>query len=346
MGDMVDPKDLVEHGYVLDLNRRWAHPLGLEVVLTRTIGGLRFAGFRDLRALPGGAFYGDAMPADALVKAVIIAAERGKRQAARRSQLGGRVERIEGEPPLLTYAAGLADPERDWGAVLDACGRYAVRLVEDLGLPREAATDAAELAVGDIVSALLGVASIDELGRVGFAPPPKPAVEYSAARAESLLNEIEDLQEEHGQLYAAQVEELRTIRAALSNSSDGGAKYCGRLEDLYGLAQPAMRFFQGDPEAVDRFNAQRSKLTAFVRSTLDARPEMVRLLDNAISPAEVKAPAAVLAEIEAEMAPLAEHVAAEREDIARRARELAVAEEKLGRMKRAVEGLRQVGGAV
>lgn len=344
MDDMISGRDLMEGGYVLDLNRRWAHPLGLEAVLKRTLGGWQFAGFRDLREVKGGPFYGATLPTDALPKAVRMHAERAKRAAARRAMLGALVEPVEGEPLTLTQVSGLADPERDWNAIFKVCGRYAVRLVEDLGLPAAAANEAAELAVGGVVSALLGVLSLDERGRAGFGPAPKQDGPADAERVRALLDEIEDLQEEHGQLYADAQAEVAALRV-LAERGEVTPEQAKRLEEIYGLAQPAMRFFQGDPAAVDAFNARRPKLDRFVSEVLGARSELVRLLDGGITAAEVSDPAAALAELEEEIAPLAESVAAEREDLARRARELAVQDDKLTRMQRAADALRTVGSA-
>lgn len=344
MDDVLRGEVLVEEGYILDLNRRWAHPLGLEAVLTRTLTGVRFSGLRDLRSLPGGHFYGETLPPDALPKAVRIHAERAKRSAARRKMLGAPVERIEGEPPTLAALSGLADPERDWTAVLEAAGRYAVHMVERLGLPAAAANEAAELAVTRVVSALLSVASVDELGRIGFGPLPASTEPPDAARVAALLDEIEDLQEEHGQLYADVQAEVAALRD-LASRGELKREQIGRLETIYGLAQPGMRFFQGDPAAVDQFNARRPQIDRFVSRVLGARSDLVRLLDGGIAPHEVSDPAAALAELVEEIEPLAESVAAEREDIATRARELAVREEKLTRMQRAAEGLRALGDA-
>jgi len=327
----IDPRALVGEGYLAALNLEWAHPLGLEF-LARGDG----VDVHDLRHLPGGTFYGEgAQPLDMPRKLAHVAAEREKRAAWRREHLGGVVEPVPDAAPGLRPVEGFGDPAGDWQRVTEMCAHAAAEWV--------GGADAAD-AMLDLTRAILARLRIDRGGRIHVADAPArqdaPGGFEPGPRARYLLVAIGDLQAAFGQLYPEEVGEVAAVQKAAEADEDAPAAHLARLEVLYGLAQPGMRFFRGDKAASIAFEAARPALQRRVREVLNARADIVRLIDGDMAVEDVADPAGVLAEVEARVAPLAGEVAAQREDIAEASRELAVDESRLVKWSRVRDLLR------
>jgi len=130
----VIPDDFIRAGYLLDLNRRWAHPLGFEVVLARRVevGELQI---RDYRRESREPVLGSALRPDAAEALRGLDSLRIRRAVARRDRLGSVLEPIPGRDPAEDGIAilGLADSEGAWAWVLRLIGDLAAEALETLG---------------------------------------------------------------------------------------------------------------------------------------------------------------------------------------------------------------------
>lgn len=129
------PDDFVGRGYLLHLNRTWAHPLGFEVAVSR--GGQVL--LRDWRLEPREPVYGDAMPADAAAKLDRIDALWADRAAVRRDRLGSVLEPVPGR-----------EPSADCSAVIELADGGAPAAVRgEIGAGVAEAIETLELALGE-----------------------------------------------------------------------------------------------------------------------------------------------------------------------------------------------------
>ena len=70
-----------------------------------------------------------------------------------------------------------------------------------------------------------------------------------------------------------------------------------RLEMLYSLAQPGMRFFRGDPAAQDSWDEIRDRVSGEIKRYLANRPETDRMLQGDLAPSDLDNPEAVADEL-------------------------------------------------
>ncbi len=342
----MDPRELATEGYLAALNLEWAHGLGLEVVARMLPDRSVRIEVRDHRSLPGGLFFGEDKPERLAEKLAHVAAERTKRAAWRREHLGGVVEPVEGADPGLRPVEGFVDPGADWMRVTEAVAHIAANaheavLAGDPNVSEWRAEKVIAQAVLDGLTALLARLRIDRGGRIHVAEAPHddaPERFDAQARARWLVVAIEDMQAASVQLYADEAAEVASMRAAIDAEQPLQPEACARLETLYGLAQPGMRFFRGDKAAIAAFDAARPALQRRVREVLDARDDLVRLLEGDMPVDAVRDPAGVLAEVEARLAPLTAEVHSQRDEIAAASRELAVDEARVSQLER-VRGL-------
>jgi len=133
MNRFLDLDLFVREGYLIDLNRFWAHPLGLSIELGqhKETGEIKVTGFVDLRYQPGGAWYGERMPQGATEKAKIIAERRKEIQLRRMARHGSAVEQIPGTDDSIVVEA-LADPEGAHEAIAAIAGECVVDAIEAL----------------------------------------------------------------------------------------------------------------------------------------------------------------------------------------------------------------------
>lgn len=321
--------ELLERGYLLDLNLRWAHPLGLSFETTLLGGRPHTLVVRDRRREPGGATF-DVAPPEAARKLAAVEAERQVRAEARLERLGSALQALDGvdvghlavaDVPAEA-AAALRTLARDFGAELalavatemqtddadaDACAAFVAWI----------AGQAAVLASQHLVAPLVGRLRLDPYGRLLLADDRGPGDTAEdctdrSARVAFLLSEIGRLQQDFGQLYPEEVEEVRTLGVRASEAlvtDDLGAAH-RRLEVLFGFAQPGMRFFRGDKDARAAYLARAEQLRAEAEALFRERSEVEAFIAGDMAAEDLADAAAARLEIDARLNPARERIAA------------------------------------
>ncbi len=346
----MDPRELATEGYLAALNLEWAHPLGLEVLARPMADRSVRLEVRDHRSLPGGLLFGESRPERLAEKLAHVAAEREKRAAWRREHLGGVIEQVPGVDPDPQPVEGFVDPGADWQRVTEAVARIAADAHEAVMATDVDATEGSRAeqilarVILDGVTALLTRLRIDRGRRAMVAEGPAEAAPSRfdwLHRARWLIGAIGELQAASGQLYPDEAAEVERIAADVHAADAVTPEAFARLEVLYGMAQPGMRFFRGDRDAIDAFDRVRPALQKRVREVLDARGEFVRLVEGDMAASDVRDPEGVLAEVEARLEPLATEVRAQREEIAAASRDLGVDEARVAKLERVRDLLRE-----
>lgn len=315
------PDDFVRGGYLLDLNRRWAHPLGLEFVLRPT--GIEIADYRQERGEP--VFDGRLRP-DAAEALANVDEARKRRAILRRERLGSVLQGIPGRDDLkdALLVLGLADPEAAYAWAQKAAAELTSEEIERAGetghdaqmrdvlvslfsglLIRFFGLTLRSLAVtpdGDALFAPEAVAQAtedDEKRQVQadlyrrIRALGRQVLEGQEAGDAPVLRQLKDLGVGGGvslaaELYPAEVEELRRlldeieqIQAQERGGQDVAARkteVAVRIEELYGLAQPGMRYWRGDKAARKRFAEHREAFREAVDLALSQRSQYQQLV--------------------------------------------------------------------
>ncbi|MFN3200040.1 MAG: hypothetical protein ACE366_16710 [Bradymonadia bacterium] len=154
------------------------------------------------------------------------------------------------------------------------------------------------------VITLLSQLEVNEEGQARFAgSEPRWTL-----RVGELVRMITSNQEEHGQLYPQDQEDLSTI---LGKGLEAlGVEDRARLEDLLVASMPGARFLRGDEEARARFDQIRPEVAKRVAEIRSARDELAQYLSGDIKASALTHPEQVEAE-------LAQRVEAASEELAR-----------------------------
>jgi hypothetical protein len=91
-----------------------------------------------------------------------------------------------------------------------------------------------------------------------------------------------------GELYPAEVAEFAAYRQAMAEiapdaAPEGVEDIRQGLERLYALAQPGMRVYRGDADAVDAFQGHRERLRAAAHATVQTMTDHERLVSGDLS---------------------------------------------------------------
>lgn len=288
--------------------------------------------------LPNFAWHGSAAEAEALRKAEYVAAMHDARRAPRERALGGSVQPIPGCIPGDPVSLSSDDATVDLCLALarDAHAAFKDSLARDEsnGEPEEDFVAAVLLrCVGPLFARLRLLPG----GLAVHAPPiarpdgPPPVLNHAQlARCRWLARELVRLSADHDvgggldaagrpvrrvaqtELVGAEVEEARALAARvgewdLARAGADGATVANRMEELFSLAQPGMRFWRGmRPDLIAAADIIHARLDAYraERGVLD------RFLAGELAAHELEDPAGVQAALEIRAAPLREELAA------------------------------------
>jgi hypothetical protein len=351
----VDLKEFKERGYLLEVNRRVLHPVGVGLTLWEDASKRVLAGFVDSRSDREGLMFPSVERLDRAVEKVVnVQVETLEKRHARESLWGTAVQPIPGcldsEPVTLS-----ADD-----ATVDFCLRLAIEAASEI-----AELDAEEEAVfvGAVLLRVIGplIAHLRLLpgGLLAYldeAPKPKNAGLNSAqmGRARYLARELIRLSGRHAvsggldvadvpvqreadtELLATEVEEARALAIQvqsweLTRAPADGRYVLDRMEALFSLAQPGMRFWRGErPDLIAAADSIHARLDAYRAK----RTELERFLAGELAAHELADPEAVRAALEERAAPLREALAAIEAERASAAGALAPVVEALSRLSR------------
>ncbi len=315
-------EDIVRIGLLLDLNLRWAHPLGLEVYASDD--GQLF--IEDHRKKSYGMSFGDDVPPGAERKIKRVREMRDRRAEKRREKLGSVLEPICDLEPLRI--AGLADHDETRISLSKIAGALGSDLASAIasmdetgeGLPVELVEwlcDAVSLRLVNATAHVLHCSTVDADGLVTVTAAPLPFDESQVlahgrrARLRRLMVRIPMLEDEYGELWKGERAELVELTASTMKMLDEQPPdedepvaelqaALDRFDELFALAQPGMRFFRpgkGFRKGIDQIKAwAKQHLKQIDRD----KTEGDKLLTGDLAASEVTDPAAARERIEAE----------------------------------------------
>ena len=315
-------EDLVRIGLLLDLNWRWAHPLGLEVYVDDE-GHLHV---EDCRRRSYGMSFGDDVPVGAERKIARVRVMRERRAEKRREKLGSVLEGICEEEPMRIM--GLADHDETRISLSKIAGALgsdlasAIASMDETGdqLPVELVdwlVDAVSIRLVNATAHVLHCSTVDADGLVTVTAAPLPFDDDQVlahgrrARLRRLMERIPELEDEYGELWKAERIELVELTASTMRLLDDQPPdedepvaelqaSLDRLDELFALAQPGMRFFRpgkGFRKGIDQIKAWAKE---HLRRIDRDKTEGDSLLTGDLAASEVKDPAAARERIEAE----------------------------------------------
>lgn len=314
----MDPNEVRTTGVLMEANRVFFHPLGLEMRTDRRTGGFAVSERSASTAL----FKPGALSSDeARAKYDAVAVRRRRAGATRRTLFGWTVQEIDGRPEA---------------APLDFV--WSERAMQHLSEIAE--TDEEGAALAHQIATLLGDCWLLPGGVIDYSPPAEDEGEgeilpgltaWQVGRLLWLARNLPDIgaaiivgdgeERPLSGLYANEVVEAEALSEEVAAWSevepDEGrpAQVLQRMENLYGLAQPGMRFFRGDPKALDHWEKVRDRVADAMAEYLADRPEVDRFLQGDLQASELSDPEAVASELADRLVPLDEQEALVAEEL-------------------------------
>jgi len=308
-------------GVLMEANRVFFHPLGLEM---RTSGA---GGFEvHERAASTAVFPPGALTTEeARAKCDAVAVRRRRAGATRRTLFGWTVQQVDGRPeatPLdfvwteraIAHLASIAERDEEAGLI----AHQVVDILSECWLLPGGVIDYSPPEDGGKEEARLGL-SAWQVGRLLWLARNLPDI---GAANEVAHPEVEGVVERpYSGLYANEIAEAEVLGEEVAAwteeepAPERPAQVLKRLEDLYGLAQPGMRFFRGDPKALDAWDGVRERVADEMAKYLADRPEVDRFLQGDLRAEDLEDADAVASELADRLAPLDEQEARVAEEL-------------------------------
>ncbi len=293
MSAVIDAADVRQSGVLMEANRLFFHPLGLEMF----VAGRGFC-LRDVG--PTMASFGPAVldSEEAREKSDAVEERRRRAAALRRSLFGWSVQAVGGRRDAVPL--DFVWSERALDALFDAVG--------DAGQIVVGVLSGCWLLPGGVIEFVPADESEDaDAGRWGLTA-------FQAGRLSWLSRHLPEIGAERltedgkprplsGALYESERVEVEKLAEevagwdALGAPAERSVEVLTRLEDLYGLAQPGMRFFRGDGAALDAWGSARPAVEVEMARYLESRPEVDKFLQGDITAGQLEDPVAVRAEL-------------------------------------------------
>jgi hypothetical protein len=200
---------------------------------------------------------------------------------------------------------------------------------------------------------LLGDMTVEgDVVRFGVQPVGERIPTHKLARAHYVARQLERLADEFKmadgpkalkvstQLPPHLRDEARQIAAAMKSwdesttASDETTRVLTRADSLFGLAQPGMKYFVGDADAMKRWSARRDRVLAMIDAWRETHGDLEKLLDGRIGASEVSNVQRVKSELDRRRATLTSQIEALDLERAGLSRALAPIERALGALAR------------